>query len=45
MVCHKKNPALGMKPVWYAKTILIEQDDAQQMKEGEEVSTPTLKLG
>ena len=45
VVCHKKNPALGKKPVWYAKTVLIEQDDAQQMKDEEEVPTPTFKPG
>lgn len=35
---HKKNPKLGTKNVWYSSNILLEQNDAKDLKEGEEVT-------
>jgi len=45
MPCHKKNPELGEKQVYYSSRVLIDQADARTFKEGEEVifSTPLLK--
>jgi len=36
--CHKKNPDLGDKKVWYASTLLIDQEDAVTFTQGEEVT-------
>lgn len=33
---HKKNPSLGNKKVFFSKNVLIDQEDAQVLKEGEE---------
>lgn len=35
---HKKNPDVGLKPVIYYKNVLIEQEDAQTLADGEEVT-------
>ena len=35
---HGRNPALGTKTVIYAKTILIDQEDARTFTEGEEIT-------
>jgi glutamyl-tRNA synthetase len=35
--CHKKNPSLGNKKVYYSNKLFVEQDDARTFKEGEEV--------
>lgn len=35
---HKKNPAVGLKDVWYSADVLIEQDDAATLAPGEEVT-------
>ena len=37
VVCHKKNPDLGTKPVYYSNEIFIEQEDARTFKQDEEV--------
>lgn len=35
---HKKNPDVGMKPVIFANAVLIDQEDAETLNEGEEVT-------
>lgn len=35
--CHKKNPSLGNKKVYYSNKLFVEQDDARTFEEGEEV--------
>lgn len=35
---HKKNPDVGTKQVWFGKDLIIAQDDAQTLKEGEELT-------
>lgn len=35
---HKKNPAVGEKDVYYSAKVLIEQADAEAIKDGEEVT-------
>jgi hypothetical protein len=35
--CHKKNPDLGTKQVYYSNEIYVEQEDALTFKEDEEV--------
>ena len=40
--CHKKNSALGKKQIYFSDKLLIEQEDAQTFKKGEEVSLPSL---
>eukprot|EP00126_Sphaerothecum_destruens_P007214 Sdes_comp19742_c0_seq1m11744 len=35
---HKKNPQMGNRKVAFARSILLEQQDAQQLKEGEEIT-------
>ncbi len=35
---HPKNPGVGQKDVWRAPTVLVDGEDAQQMKEGENVT-------
>lgn len=41
--CHKKNPDLGEKQIYYSKDIFVEQEDARTFKLDEEV-LPTLNL-
>jgi len=38
--CHKKNPDVGEKTVWYSSEIFIEQEDAATFKQDEEVRIP-----
>src|SRR5271170_4138703 len=38
--CHKKNPDLGTKHVYYDSQIFVEQEDAVTFKEDEEVESP-----
>jgi glutamyl-tRNA synthetase len=42
--CHKKNPELGEKQVYFAKRIFVEQEDARTFKDGEEVFDPVTLL-
>lgn len=35
---HKKNAKVGMKDVWYSSNVLLEQNDAKDLKEGEEMT-------
>ncbi|EGV64917.1 glutamate--tRNA ligase [Yamadazyma tenuis] len=35
---HKKNPDVGVKPVIYYKHVLLEQEDAKTLAEGEEIT-------
>ncbi|GMM39002.1 glutamate--tRNA ligase [Saccharomycopsis crataegensis] len=35
---HKKNPAVGKKPVYYYNKVLIDQADAELIKDGEELT-------
>lgn len=35
---HKKNPDVGNKQVWFGKNLIISQDDALTLKEGEELT-------
>jgi len=35
---HKKNPEVGTKKIWVGSNLIIEQDDAQTLKEGEELT-------
>jgi len=35
--CHKKNPNVGTKEVYYSNELFIEQEDARTFKDGEEV--------
>jgi glutamyl-tRNA synthetase len=37
LACHKKNPDLGTKKVWYADEFFIEQEDALTFAKDEEV--------
>jgi glutamyl-tRNA synthetase len=37
VACHKKNPDLGFKKVWYSDQIFVEQEDALTFKPDEEV--------
>ena len=39
--CHKKNPDLGKKKVFYSKEIFVEQEDARTFKQDEEVFPST----
>ena len=34
---HKKNPAIGTRKTVYASEVLLEQQDAQSLSDGEEV--------
>ena len=36
--CHKKNPDLGEKQVYYSNNLFVEQEDAQTFNEDEEVA-------
>eukprot|EP00727_Mastigamoeba_balamuthi_P001452 m51a1_g11303 putative glutamyl-trna synthetase (935) ;mRNA; f:73748-77188 len=38
VACHKKNPALGAKKVWFGETVLIDAEDAAALSAGEEVT-------
>jgi hypothetical protein len=38
--CHKKNPSLGNKKVYYSNKLFVEQEDARTFKVGEEVLQP-----
>jgi len=42
VTCHKKNPDLGNKNVYYSNQIFVEQEDAQTFKPDEEVYLPQL---
>jgi tRNA synthetases class I (E and Q), anti-codon binding domain len=37
VACHKKNPDLGEKDVYYSDRIFVEQEDARTFKKDEEV--------
>lgn len=43
LACHKKNPDLGTKKVWYADEFFIEQEDALTFAKDEEVHPPFLQ--
>ena len=42
--CHKKNPDLGEKQVYYSNEIFVEQEDARTFKQDEEVSSSIAKF-
>ena len=42
--CHKKNPSLGNKQVYYSNKFFIEQEDARTFKQDEEVPAPIILI-